>query len=83
MIRHTDDVFMARKITHNEEGPYVINEDELEGQRKTVADCQCGLSTNKPHCDGSHQAAVNEKDDVVYQYEGDDDVSERTVVGDD
>ncbi|WP_018257272.1 CDGSH iron-sulfur domain-containing protein [Halomicrobium katesii] len=69
---------MSRKITHDAEGPYVIDEDELEEQGGTVAVCRCGLSANKPHCDGSHQAVADE-DDVVYEYQGDDE-GERTVV---
>ncbi|WP_299236300.1 CDGSH iron-sulfur domain-containing protein [Natronomonas sp.] len=73
---------MTRKITHDKEGPYVIDEDELADQGGTVAVCQCGLSANKPHCDGSHQAAADEDEDVVYEYEGDDDEGERTVVSD-
>jgi CDGSH-type Zn-finger protein len=74
---------MARKITHDEEGPYVIDEDELEEQGGTVAVCQCGLSANKPHCDGSHHAVSDEDDGVVYEYSDDDDEGERTVVSDD
>lgn len=30
------------------------NEYGLEGQ-KTIAICRCGLSSNKPFCDGSHK----------------------------
>lgn len=71
---------MTRKITHDEEGPYVINEEELEEQGGTVAVCQCGLTANDPHCDGSHEVVGDENDGVVYEYEGDDDEGERTVV---
>lgn len=74
---------MARKVTHDEQGPYVVGEDELEEQGGTVAFCQCGLSANKPHCDGSHQVTADEDDGVVYTYENDDDEGERTVVSDD
>jgi len=73
---------MSRKITHDEERPYVVDEDELADQGGTVAFCQCGLSANKPHCDGSHQATGDEDGDVMYEYEGDDDDGERTVVSD-
>ena len=45
---------MTRKITHDAEGPYVIDEDELEDQGGTVAVCQCGLSGEYPFCDGTH-----------------------------
>ena len=71
---------MAREVTHEEKGPYVVGEDELEEQGGTVAFCQCGLSGNKPHCDGSHQAAADEDDGVVYTYDSE---GERTVVSDD
>lgn len=74
---------MAREVTSDETGPYVVDADELEDQGGTVAVCQCGLSDNKPHCDGSHQATADEDDGVVYSYENDDDEGERTVVSDD
>ncbi len=83
MFTHTIPFSVARKITHDAEGPYVVDEDELQDQGGTVAVCQCGLSSNKPHCDGSHQAVADEDDDVVYEYEGDDDEGDRTVVSDD
>ena len=55
----------ATKITVNNngslkiEGEFTIvdkngNEYGLEG-REVVAICRCGLSQNKPFCDGSHQ----------------------------
>jgi CDGSH-type Zn-finger protein len=71
---------VAREITHEADGPYIIDEEEFEDQGGTVAICQCGLSANKPYCDGSHQTCADEEDGVVYQYEGDDDEGERTVV---
>lgn len=50
------------KVTINDNGPLIVNGDiELvdgEGKqletKKTVALCRCGLSDNKPFCDGSH-----------------------------
>lgn len=75
-------IVVVRKITHDENRPFVIDEEQLDEQGGTVAVCQCGLSANKPYCDGSHQA-VDEEDGVVYEYEGDDDEGERTVVSDD
>jgi CDGSH-type Zn-finger protein len=71
---------MAREVTHDAEGPYIIDEEEFEEQGGTVAVCQCGLSANKPFCDGSHNAAADEEDGKLYKYEGDDDEGERTVV---
>lgn len=68
---------MAREIVHEADGPYIVDEEELEEQGGNVAICQCGLSSNKPFCDGSHQATGDEEDGVVYRYEG----SEREEVG--
>lgn len=70
---------MARKIIHEEDGPYIVDEDEFEEQGGNIAICQCGLSSNKPFCDGSHQATADEEDGIVYEYED----GERSVVDDD
>lgn len=74
---------MARNVTQEEQGPYIVDDEELESQGGTVAICQCGLSDNKPHCDGSHQATADEEDGVVYEYVDDSADGERTVVSDD
>jgi len=71
---------MARKVTHEEKGPYIMDEAEFQEEGDPAAICQCGLSANKPYCDGSHNATAEEEDGVVYTYEGDDDEGERTVV---
>ena len=70
---------MARNIIHEEDGPYIVDEDEFEEQGGNIAICQCGLSSNQPFCDGSHQATTDEEDGVVYEYED----GERRVVDDD
>ena len=53
-------------ITPCPNGPLLVRGDfalvgpdghQLPKRRKTVALCRCGLSTIKPHCDGSHKAA--------------------------
>lgn len=71
---------MAREVTHEEDGPYIVDEAELEDQGGNVAICQCGLSATKPFCDGSHQTCADEEDGVVYKYENDDDDGDRHVV---
>ncbi|MEF8786487.1 MAG: CDGSH iron-sulfur domain-containing protein [Haloarculaceae archaeon] len=71
---------MARDVTHDAHGPYMIDEEEFEEQGGAAAICQCGLSDNKPYCDGSHTATQDEEDGKVYKYENDDDENERTVV---
>ena len=42
---------MARLVRHEEMGPYEIP----EGTELPVWICGCGLSKNKPFCDGSHK----------------------------
>jgi len=70
---------MARDVTHDEHGPYMIDKEDFEEQGD-VAICQCGLSDDSPHCDGSHRATRDEEEGVVYRYENDDSEGERTVV---
>jgi CDGSH-type Zn-finger protein len=71
---------VVREVTHEKQGPYLIDEEEFEEQGEMAAICQCGLSGNKPYCDGSHNATSDEEDGVVYKYENDDDENERHVV---
>lgn len=69
---------MSRQVIHDAEGPAIIDEEEFEEQGGTVAICQCGLSDNKPYCDGSHAETTDEEDGVLYRYED----GERHVVED-
>jgi len=71
---------MAREVTHEERGPAVLDESDM-GDDDLIYVCQCGLSNSKPLCDGSHKAAIDEEDGVVYAYENDDAEGERRVVG--
>jgi CDGSH-type Zn-finger protein len=56
------------KIQVLDNAPFVVTgEAELiDGQGKTIETsselhlCRCGLSQNKPYCDGSHQGKFND-----------------------
>jgi CDGSH-type Zn-finger protein len=71
---------MTREVTHDANGPVPVGEEELEEQGGTAYICQCGLSDNKPYCDGSHVETGDEEEDVVYKYEDDDDENPRHEV---
>jgi CDGSH-type Zn-finger protein len=55
---------MARMVRHEEMGPYEIP----EGTELPVWVCGCGLSKNKPFCDGSHQKCRDEMKGETYSY---------------
>jgi CDGSH iron-sulfur domain-containing protein 1 len=57
---------MARIIKHEAKGPIRI---EIGGEVKSI--CMCGLSKNKPFCDGSHKICSEEKEDKIYRYDED------------
>lgn len=62
---------MTREVTHEANGPAPINEETLEEQGGTAYICQCGLSSNKPFCDGTHHETEDEEEGEVYKYESD------------
>lgn len=55
---------MSRIVVKTAKGNF-----ELKPSDKPVHICMCGLSKNQPFCDGSHKATLDEKDDVLYQYD--------------
>jgi CDGSH-type Zn-finger protein len=56
---------MARLVKHDRNGPYEIP----EGTELPVWICGCGLSKNKPFCDGSHKKTRDEDSAEVYAYD--------------
>jgi CDGSH-type Zn-finger protein len=56
---------MARLVKHERNFPYEIPKDA----KLPVHICACGLSKNKPFCDGSHRATRDEEADAVYVYD--------------
>jgi CDGSH-type Zn-finger protein len=55
---------MSRLIRHDAQGPALIQAGE-----NTIAVCQCGLSGNKPFCDGSHTRTGDEGPGMMYAYD--------------
>ena len=56
---------MARLVKHAENGPYEVP----EGTELPIYVCGCGLSKNKPFCDGSHKKTRAEAAGEVYEYD--------------
>ena len=54
---------MARTVIHEENGPVEV---KVGTESKWI--CQCGLSKNKPFCDGAHNQTVNEEKGKLYKY---------------
>ncbi|MEM4297655.1 MAG: CDGSH iron-sulfur domain-containing protein [Nitrososphaerota archaeon] len=63
---------MARLVRHDAKKPYVI---EIGGKR--MGFCACGLSNNKPYCDGRHKITADEEEGKIYIYDRE---GKRTVI---
>ena len=57
---------MPRLVKHERNGPYRIDEGQV---KFPIWICGCGLSKNKPYCDGSHKKTRDEAPDGVYAYD--------------
>ncbi len=53
-----------RLVRHEETGPKEVKSDG------SVWACMCGLTGNKPLCDGSHKKTKDEVPGKTYVYEG-------------
>jgi CDGSH-type Zn-finger protein len=60
---------MARLVEHEADGPLILGEDDIDDEKGDVAVCLCGLSDDRPFCDGSHRATHDEEDGRLYRYE--------------
>lgn len=58
---------MARLVKHERNEPYRIYKADIEKERISI--CACGLSKNKPFCDGSHSRTRDEEEGAVYIYD--------------
>jgi len=56
---------MARLVRHDKNTPYQI----AAGTELPVYICACGLSRNKPFCDGSHKKTRDENQAETYVYD--------------
>lgn len=83
-----------RVIIHKRDHPFGVRLGDLPGFQKltndekilnyTVYMCACGLSHNKPFCDGSHRHTKSEADDRLFAYDANDErqeVSDQGTIG--
>lgn len=58
---------MARLVKHEANRPFLIRQEDV--QKFPIAICMCGLSKNKPFCDGSHKRTNDEEEGELYLYD--------------
>jgi len=56
---------MGRLVKHEQNAPYEVP----EGTELPLYICACGLSKNKPFCDGSHRKTRDEAAGELYVYD--------------
>lgn len=56
---------MARLVKHDRNHPYEVKTKSGD----VVYICACGLSKNKPFCDGSHKRTQDEDLNKIYVYD--------------
>ncbi|MCL5803397.1 MAG: CDGSH iron-sulfur domain-containing protein [Thermoplasmataceae archaeon] len=55
---------MARIVLHERNRPYIVKVGDQE-----LHLCACGLSGNKPYCDGTHKRTLDEEENSTYMYD--------------
>lgn len=59
---------MGRLVRHDRNRPFVLKAEDVEFPLYL---CACGLSQEKPFCDGSHKRTRDEESGKLYAYSGD------------
>lgn len=57
-----------RDVTHADDGPLFLDEDDVHPEKGDIAVCRCGRSDDYPFCDGSHRSVNDESDDELVRY---------------